>query len=117
MRAVRQTDTSHEIEIRRSLFAMGYRFRVNLRREGTRIDIAFPGLKVAVFCDGCFWHGCPSHATRAKHNAGFWDARSRRTCGGIIIGLERGSVARDGPSFAYGNARRAVRQPGVSFGL
>lgn len=35
-------------------------------------DIAFPGLKIAVFVDGCFWHGCPIHATWPKRNAELW---------------------------------------------
>ena len=35
-------------------------------------DFAFPKLKLAVFVDGCFWHGCPLHATQPKQNAAFW---------------------------------------------
>ena len=35
-------------------------------------DFAWPGRKVAVFVDGCFWHGCPKHATKPKNNAAFW---------------------------------------------
>jgi DNA mismatch endonuclease (patch repair protein) len=35
-------------------------------------DILFPRQKVAVFVDGCFWHGCPEHHTRAKANAEYW---------------------------------------------
>ena len=35
-------------------------------------DFAFPQLKLAVFVDGCFWHGCPLHATSPKTNAAFW---------------------------------------------
>lgn len=61
--------------MRRALFAMGYRYRIDLCREGTRIDIAFVNLKLAVFCDGCFWHGCPAHGTRAKHNSDYWDRK------------------------------------------
>lgn len=38
-------------------------------------DFAFPKLKVAVFVDGCFWHGCPKHATRPKGNSAFWSAK------------------------------------------
>jgi DNA mismatch endonuclease (patch repair protein) len=36
------------------------------------MDIAFLGPKVAVFLDGCFWHGCPEHATSPKSNADWW---------------------------------------------
>lgn len=35
-------------------------------------DFAFPKLKLALFVDGCFWHGCPKHATQPKGNADFW---------------------------------------------
>jgi DNA mismatch endonuclease (patch repair protein) len=38
-------------------------------------DFAFPKQKVAVFVDGCFWHGCPKHATRPKGNSAFWSAK------------------------------------------
>lgn len=36
------------------------------------IDIAFPGPRVAVFLDGCFWHSCPRHATSPKANSDWW---------------------------------------------
>ena len=35
-------------------------------------DFIFPKLKVAVFVDGCFWHGCPTHETKPRNNAAFW---------------------------------------------
>ena len=35
-------------------------------------DFTFPKLKLAVFVDGCFWHGCPKHATQPKSNQAFW---------------------------------------------
>jgi DNA mismatch endonuclease (patch repair protein) len=37
-----------------------------------RPDFVFPKLKLAVFVDGCFWHGCPKHATQPKGNRAFW---------------------------------------------
>jgi DNA mismatch endonuclease (patch repair protein) len=37
-----------------------------------RIDVAFTSVKVAVLIDGCFWHGCPEHATQPKSNAQWW---------------------------------------------
>lgn len=42
--------------------------------EGVRVkpDFAFPKLKLAIFVDGCFWHGCPKHATKPKRNRTFW---------------------------------------------
>jgi DNA mismatch endonuclease (patch repair protein) len=41
-------------------------------RVTIRPDFVFPGRRVAVFVDGCFWHGCPLHGTRPKANAAFW---------------------------------------------
>lgn len=37
-----------------------------------RPDFIFPKLRLAVFVDGCFWHGCPEHGTKPKGNAAFW---------------------------------------------
>ncbi|ANZ38063.1 very short patch repair endonuclease [Lentzea guizhouensis] len=68
-------DTQIEVELRRALFAAGLRYRVHRRPvKGVRreADIVFISAKVAVFVDGCFWHGCPEHATWPKNNAEFW---------------------------------------------
>nr|WP_269453154.1 very short patch repair endonuclease [Yinghuangia sp. ASG 101] len=68
-------DTQVELALRRALHAAGLRFRVHrrpvvgVRREA---DIVFGPAKVAVFVDGCFWHGCPEHATWPQRNAEFW---------------------------------------------
>ena len=72
---VRQKGTDVEIALRRVLFQRGLRYRVNfevLKKPRRVADIAFPGLHVAVFVDGCFWHGCPEHGTWPKQNAEFW---------------------------------------------
>ena len=37
-----------------------------------KVDFVFPKLRLAVFVDGCFWHGCPKHATKPKNNRAFW---------------------------------------------
>jgi DNA mismatch endonuclease (patch repair protein) len=42
------------------------------------MDISFPRLRVAIFMDGCFWHGCPAHATQPKANADWWRAKIDR---------------------------------------
>jgi DNA mismatch endonuclease (patch repair protein) len=39
------------------------------------VDVVFPGAKLAVFVDGCFWHGCPAHGTSPKNNAAWWRAK------------------------------------------
>ena len=43
-----------------------------------RPDFVFPVRRLAVFVDGCFWHGCPRHGTRPRGNAAFWRAKFRR---------------------------------------
>lgn len=68
-------DTAPEVAVRRILHAGGLRYRVNAPVPGMprrTIDIVFPKAKVAVFLDGCFWHGCPQHATSPKSNAEWW---------------------------------------------
>lgn len=46
--------------------------------RGVRPDLVFRPQRVAVFVDGCFWHGCPDHATWPKTNAAFWQAKIER---------------------------------------
>jgi DNA mismatch endonuclease, patch repair protein len=75
MRAQRERDTGIERAIRSLLHARGLRFRIHRRLlTGSRreVDVVFPGAKVAVFVDGCFWHGCPEHGTWPRNNAEFW---------------------------------------------
>jgi len=71
----RSRDTGPELLIRRALHARGLRFRVDLRPEPslrTRADIVFTRRRIAVYIDGCFWHGCPLHATTPKTNESYW---------------------------------------------
>jgi DNA mismatch endonuclease (patch repair protein) len=74
MKATRQRDTPGELALRRALTALALRYRVDYRLPGLRrrADVAFPGSKIAVFVDGCFWHGCPDHRTFPKKNAQWW---------------------------------------------
>lgn len=81
MSALARTDTAPEIALRRALFRLGLRYRVQVhvpRNRRHRIDIAFTKAKVAVFVDGCYWHGCPDHATRPKANREWWDWKIAR---------------------------------------
>lgn len=83
MQGNRRTDTKPEIELRRALHARGLRFRKDLRisaREGasTRADIVFPRRRVAIFVDGCFWHGCPDHCRVPTNNRDYWIAKIER---------------------------------------
>ncbi|MFD2093998.1 very short patch repair endonuclease [Blastococcus deserti] len=72
---LRRRDSKPEMAVRRLLYARGLRYRVCFRVPGQRrrtIDIAFVGARLAVYIDGCFWHGCPEHAHLPKVNAGWW---------------------------------------------
>ncbi|KYF96095.1 very short patch repair endonuclease [Sorangium cellulosum] len=78
MQRVRQKNTSAESAIRSELHALGLRYRIQvpvLTKPRRVADVAFVGPRVAVFVDGCFWHGCPQHATWPKQNADFWRAK------------------------------------------
>jgi DNA mismatch endonuclease (patch repair protein) len=71
-------NTQVETALRKVLHAAGLRYRVHRRPvKGVRreADIVFGPARVAVFVDGCFWHGCPEHATWPKNNAEFWRAK------------------------------------------
>lgn len=75
MQATRQRDTPSEIALRRELHRRGLRFRVHRRPVSSvksHADIVFPRERVAVFVDGCFWHGCPEHGTWPAANAAWW---------------------------------------------
>src|SRR4051794_12837146 len=82
MRRNRRRDTRPELAVRSLLHRVGLRFRVDHRvvvpGVTVRPDIAFPGRKIAVFIDGCFWHRCPEHGTAPSHNASYWAAKLDR---------------------------------------
>lgn len=75
MKAAKPRDTAPEKALRSALHHRGLRFRLDqkpIRELNRKADIVFRSAKVAVFVDGCFWHGCPIHGTNAKANAEFW---------------------------------------------
>jgi DNA mismatch endonuclease (patch repair protein) len=84
MRAIRRSDTAPELRVRSLLHRMGLRFRVDYPvRDGlprpVRPDIAFTRRRLAVFIDGCFWHGCPQHGRkRGGENEPYWSAKIAR---------------------------------------
>jgi DNA mismatch endonuclease, patch repair protein len=74
MQTTRQRDTAPELALRAELHRSGLRYRVDCRLDGMRgrADIVFLGPRVVVYVDGCFWHGCPQHATAPKENRRWW---------------------------------------------
>jgi len=78
MSRIRGSNTKPEKLLRSALHAEGLRFRVHRRDLPGCPDIVFPRARLAVFVDGCFWHGCPEHAVKPKTNAEFWAEKLRR---------------------------------------
>lgn len=81
MKAAKPRDTAPEKALRSALHRRGLRFRIDekpLQSLNRRADIVFRSVKVAVFVDGCFWHGCPIHGTQAKANAEYWTWKIRQ---------------------------------------
>lgn len=75
MRGTRSKDTAPELALRRAVWALGLRYRVHARPlPGLRrtADLVFSTARVAVFSDGCFWHGCPDHHVPSKSSAKWW---------------------------------------------
>lgn len=75
MSGLRRRDNEREVALRSALHRSGLRFRVAYPVPGLprrTIDVAFTRVKVAVFLDGCFWHGCPEHGTSPRSNSTWW---------------------------------------------
>lgn len=76
MSAIRSENTRPEIILRKALWAEGLRFRIYYGKE--KIDIAFPSRKLAIFVDGCFWHGCPIHSHLPKSHEDYWHPKLKK---------------------------------------
>ncbi len=80
MGRIRRSNTKPEWIVRRSLHAMGYRFRLQWKAAPGRPDVAFPGRRKIIFVHGCFWHqhqGCKlAHVPATRRE--FWEAKFAR---------------------------------------
>lgn len=78
----RRTGTKPEVAVRSALHRLGLRFRkdspIHAGRRTVRPDVVFTKARVAVFVDGCFWHGCPDHQVVPKANPNYWGPKLRR---------------------------------------
>lgn len=74
MSRIKGRNTTPEVLLRKSLWAIGLRYRLHAKLPG-KPDIVFTKIKVAVFIDGCFWHCCPIHGVKPKSNANFWKTK------------------------------------------
>ncbi|GAA1646570.1 very short patch repair endonuclease [Catellatospora bangladeshensis] len=75
MQSNKGRDTRPELALRSAVHRLGLRYRVSVRPvKAVRrtADLCFTRAMVAVFLDGCFWHGCPDHHTKSKTNAQYW---------------------------------------------
>ena len=82
MSRIKSKNTKPEIRLRKALWKKGLRYRIHYNLPG-KPDIVFVSGRVAVFVDGCFWHGCPEHSTMPKTNPKFWENKIK------------GNIARD----------------------
>ena len=80
MRANRSRNTSPELALRSALHRSGLRFRINRRilPDASSADITFASARIAIFVDGCFWHGCESHCRLPKANSDYWTEKIAR---------------------------------------
>jgi DNA mismatch endonuclease (patch repair protein) len=81
MRANRRRDTRPELAVRQRLHALGLRYRVACRPLPDRrwtADVVFTRVRVAVFIDGCYWHGCPEHFSPPRTNTSYWGPKIER---------------------------------------
>ena len=78
MQGNRRRDTQPELAVRSRVHRLGLRYRVDRRpiREVSRsADLVFPSEHLAVFIDGCFWHGCEKHFVMPSTNVGYWSEK------------------------------------------
>lgn len=75
MARIRGKNTEPEKLLRRALWSLGLRYRIHYPTPAGRPDVVFPALKLVIFVDGCFWHGCPDHYVRPKARGTFWAAK------------------------------------------
>jgi len=76
MSRVSQRSTPQEILVRKFLFRNGLRYRINYKRLPGSPDIVLPRFKIAIFVNGCFWHGHQCKGTKLpKSNVEFWKSK------------------------------------------
>ena len=92
MQGNRSRDTKPEMAVRSAVHRRGIRFRVSTRPQPElprTADLVLRKTRIAVFVDGCYWHGCPDHHTQPATNAEYWAAKIA------------GNIERDAETTAY----------------
>ncbi len=78
MKANRNRDTRPEVALRSAVHRLGLRYRVAVRptpKIRRTADLVFSRARVAVFLDGCYWHGCPEHGHVPRTNSPYWSVK------------------------------------------
>ena len=75
MKSNKSKNTKPEVLLRKKLWSSGIKgYRLNWENAPGRPDICFPGKKIAIFVNGCFWHRCPKcNLPLPKTNTEFWE--------------------------------------------
>jgi len=74
MSRIKGSNTGPELRLRKALWAAGLRYRLKYKLPG-KPDLVMVSARLAVFVDGCFWHGCPDHGVRPADNSDYWNEK------------------------------------------
>lgn len=78
MSGIRNKDSKIEIEFRKKLWRLGFRYRKNVSKYFGKPDLALSKYKIAIFIDSCFWHGCKKHGSMPRTRKKFWETKIKR---------------------------------------
>ena len=113
MKANRRRDSGPELALRSAMHRAGLRFRVDfpIRTPGARLvrpDVVFPARRIAVFLDGCYWHGCPQHQPRGPLRTVRTGLRNSKRTVAATDRRRRHSNRTVGPSYGSGSTRTSA---------
>jgi DNA mismatch endonuclease (patch repair protein) len=115
MQGNRKRDTAPELAVRRAAHALGLRYRVASRPIPIfrcTADLVFPRQHVAVFVDGCYWHGCPKHFIPPRTNADYWGPKlERNRSRDCLVNTALHCATPAGLFFVCGSTKTRVQQP------
>ncbi len=80
MSAIKGKNTKPELALRKELWHLGIKgYRLHWKKAPGRPDISFPGKKLAIFVNGCFWHRCPNcQPPLPKNHSRFWKEKFKK---------------------------------------
>lgn len=90
MSAIKNRDTLPELAVRKGLFNLGYRYRVNVKALTGTPDIVFPGRSALIFVHGCFWHGHGCALFKwPKTRRKFWADKIQKNVHKDVVNIEK----------------------------